>query len=507
MGEHPLSRVMIFAVVAASLAIGVVAITAQSYGSDEAMSLLVAIVPGVDMAWHFAKTIGTPVLQAPLYHTGLFTWNKVAGSSEWAMRASNLPWLVLAQLAFLILLRHRPKLALTACLLTIVNPAVWLYLDEARPYLMQYAAATWLIAVLVRGTFASTSASSREAPIALWGACIAIVLLFGAGWTSMVWASGFVLAFAWLRISSSQPSHTPALPRVVATLLPILLILLLAYQLLVWPGFSPGDAGLKQFAQGLIYLGYEFLGFSGFGPGRLELRMSPLRSMIRSLPMMLPLAICLGLLGIFAFRQVLRHAKRRHLLAWFCGLALPCALLLVVFLILEQRPTPRDFIPLLPALVIALATIILATLEQKSLLLRVVTVAIPVLWLFSGLNLRWQQKFAKNDHRAAALLAAAALRENKEVWWAADAGAAFIYFIPVSMTESPGRAWAMQSPSWDSIRFKLPPRIIVMSRPDIFDSQGAITRYASENHFLPALRLHGLTILKRESDSLPHVAP
>jgi hypothetical protein len=71
------------------------------------------------------------------------------------------------------------------------------------------------------------------------------------------------------------------------------------------------------------------------------------------------------------------------------------------------------------------------------------------------------------------------------------------------LEEVPGRAWAMQAPSWDSIRFKFPPRVIVISKPDIYDPQGSIARYAAENHFVPALQLQAFTIFTREGEQLP----
>ncbi len=504
--DRPLTRAVILAVAAASLIVGAFAITTQSFGSDEAVSLLVGMSPNVSSAWHYAQTIGFTVLQAPFYHTGLFAWHKVAGGGEWTLRAFNLPWFVLAQLAFLILLRHRPKLALAACLLSAVNPAVWLYLDEARPYIMQYAAACWLTAAIVRSALEPVPSMARESRIALLGAGVALVLLFGTGWGPIAWAVGFALALVWLRLSASQTDADSLAPtRSVIRICFALAVLLAAYQFVVWPGLGSGDSGLKQFVQGTIYVAYELLGFSGFGPGRLELRQSPLRSMVRQLPMMLPLAICLGLTGVFTVRRLMQGACRRILIAWLLAIAFPSAVILGACLFLEARPTPRDFIPALPGIVLFLAAAMVAALGQKSLLFRAVTIAIPILWLASGLNLRWRQSYAKDDYRAAAAVISAALRQSKEVWWAADAAAAFIYFTPVSMTETAGRAWAMQSPPWDDIRFKLPPRVIVISRPDIFDRQGAVARYASENHFVPSLRLRGIVIMTRENDPLPRV--
>jgi hypothetical protein len=65
----------------------------------------------------------------------------------------------------------------------------------------------------------------------------------------------------------------------------------------------------------------------------------------------------------------------------------------------------------------------------------------------------------------------------------------------------------MQAPQWDDIRFKFPPRVIVISKPDIYDPAGAVARYAAENHFVPTRKLHAFTILTRESDSLPLIVP
>ena len=511
--EHALTRAVIIAVAAASLAVAAFAATGQSYGIDEATSLVVAMARGPAEAVQYAQAVGASAVQAPLYLIYLYAWRAVAGPGEWAMRASNLPWFVLAQMAFLLLLRHRPKLALAACLLSALSPAVWLYLDETRPWIMQYAAACWLVAALAHSTFAADPrGSDREDRLAFLGAACAVVVLLGSGWASAVWATGMVAALAWLRFSA-QPSAAGSpeggsRPRFALAVVGALCVLLIIYQFAVWPGFGSGGAGLKQFVQGSIYVAYEFLGFSGFGPGKLELRLAPLASVARHLPAMLPLAACLALLGVFAVRHAAgRLRDTRAAAAWALALALPAGALFGAALVLGQRLAPRDFIPALPALVLALAAVVVAAAARKSLVLRGAAVAVPLLWLASGLNLRGQQAQAKEDYRTAAAMAAACLRDNKEVWWAADAATAFLYLTPVSMEQVPGRVWAMQTPDWNDIRFKLPPRVIVISRPDIFDAHGAVARYAGENHFVPALRLHGITIFTRENDRLPPLPP
>jgi hypothetical protein len=188
---------------------------------------------------------------------------------------------------------------------------------------------------------------------------------------------------------------------------------------------------------------------------------------------------------------------------WTLALVMPTLLILTVLFVASYRPLPRHFIPALPAVILALAALVDSALAQKNLVWRIVAMLLPALWLGSALNLRLREVHAKDDYRTASAVAAAALRANKEVWWAADAAAAYIYLTPVAMQEVPGRAWAMQAPAWDDIRFKFPPRVIVVSKPDIYDPQGAVARYAAENRFVPALQLHAFTIFTREGEDLP----
>lgn len=508
-GSEGLSRAAIAAVLVASLVAGALAITAQSYWIDEAMSLLVATAPGPTDACRFARAVGAPALQAPAYHAYLYVWHKAfGGGGEWAMRASNLPWFALAQLAFLLVLRHRPRLALAASLLAAVSPVIWTYLDETRPYAMQYAAACWLSALLARAALGPEAAPGER----LWhrfAGASAILVLFACGPDGLVWGACFLLAMTWLRISAPPDQQSAALQsagrgRIVFA---FLLGVIATYQALVWPGWADADSNFKAFVQGALYTTYEFLGFAGFGPGKLELRAAATRSVLRHLPAMLPLGACLAVMIYSGLRAaaVKGDGFARRAAAWFIAVIVPVAFLLGAALALDQHPTPRDFVPALPPLLLALGAAMLFAIGQRSLLLRGAAVALPVLWLGSSLNLRRQGTYAKDDYRKAAEVAAAALRQDRDVWWAADAAAAHVYLTPASFEQSPGRAWAMQGPNWNDIRFKFPPRMIVISRPDIYDPRGAVMRYAAENHFAPALELQGITVLTRPDDPLPVV--
>jgi len=500
--DAPLSRAVILAVLAASAMVAGVAISSQSYWIDEGLSLIVAMAPNPGEAWKYAQAVSGSTLQMPFYQVYLYLWHKWIGGGEWAMRASNIPWFLAGQLAFLLLLRHRPKLALTASLLALVSPLLWMYLDETRPYIMQYAAACWMVAGLVRW--------SSLPPLALDGKltasiCAAAFVLFSSSLLGIVWVGALAAAFFWL--AGAEKSLRPA--RAAAFWGPVAAAALLMagcgfYYFLTWDDAARGyhRSGIQILS--LPYLVYDFLGFSGFGPGKLQMRADPMRSVLHSLPTLLPLAAVLALLAIFALRQI-RHAglNRRAAVTWLIALGLPTLAIFGALLIHDSRPLPRHFIPALPAVLLGAAAVVQLALAQRLVFWRAVALLLPLLWLGSALNLRWLPAHAKDDYRTAAAIAATALRNNKEVWWAADAAAAHIYLTPVALEEVPGRAWAMQAPSWEDIRFKFPPRVIIISKPDIYDPQGAVARYAAENQFSPTLQLQAFTIFTRRGEPLP----
>ena len=497
----PLSRAVIIAVLAASLMVGAFAISNQSYWIDEALSLIIAKAPNPTEAWKYAQAVSGSTLQMPLYQLCLYSWHKMFGSGEWTMRASNLPWFLLGQLAFLLLLRHKPRFALFACLLAAVSPILWMYLDDTGPYLMQYAAACWLAAAIVRF---STGSGESSAPWLWLAVAAAVVVLFASSLLGVLWAGAYVLAMAvLLRGNKDRATFFKGLKTAtVAAILPILAFG--AYYAITWSDAGRGYHRSGASLLSLPFMAYEMLGFSGFGPGKLQMRIEPVRSVLRSLPALLPLAATLGLFAFFVIRTTTKRAwNRPAVTAWLLALGIPALVIFAGMFLFDHRPLPRHFLPALPALLLGLASGLCLAFAQKSLLWRSVAILVPLLWLGSALNFRWQPAHAKDDYRTAAAVAAAALRDNKEVWWAADPAAAYVYLTPIALEEVPGRAWAMQAPSWDSIRFKFPPRVIVISKPDIYDPQGAVARYAAENRFVPALQLQAFTIFAREGDELP----
>ena len=244
--EHPanfqqpaqISRAVMIVMLAASAAVAGFAISNQSYWIDEAPSLLAGMARSPAEAWHNIQVAGSPAIQAPLYDIYLYAWDKFFGGGEWAMRASNIPLFVFGQLAFLVLLRSRPRLALTACVLALLNPALWMYLDEARPYIMQYAAACWLAAAILRGLL--PAAENWKTPEILL-LSLATVLLFGASLTGVLWAAGAAVALLRLFRNADKmvQGRSPAAMYLAGMALPLLA---LAAYLPAFSAASPAPA-------------------------------------------------------------------------------------------------------------------------------------------------------------------------------------------------------------------------------------------------------------------------
>ena len=497
-----LSAKTITAVLALSAAIAALAVSNQSYWIDEALSLIVAQAPTPSDAWKYMMAVSGSTLQMPLYQLFLYGWHKVFGNGEWVMRASNIPWFLLGQLGFLVLLRNKPKVALFACLLAAVSPAVWMYLDETRPYIMQYAAACWLTAAIVRLT------TSDEPPSPLTSAALAgsVVVLFGSSLIGVLWAGAFALAIL-VVMAQKKFVHSGVSPALwtAGILAGVVLGLFATYYAVTWQDAGRGYHRSGSSLLSLPFLAYELLGFTGFGPGKVELRAAPLRSLAQSAPALFPLGTTLVALVFFsATRSGNKSRNTSAIVAWSIALGLPTIAIFSVMFLHDHRPLPRHFLPALPAVILALAAVWAKAFAQKSLFWRATALLLPMLWLGSALNYRWSSSHAKEDYRTAAKIAHDALIEKGDVWWAADPAAAHVYGTPIALEEVSGHAWALQAPSWEAIRFKFAPRLIALSKPDIYDPQGSVARYVAENRFTPALQLHGFTIFLREGDTLPH---
>src|SRR3982751_5499296 len=133
---------------ACSAVVAAFAITNQSLWIDEANAAMKAVQPSLGAWWDTLVTEKGSDLQMPLYMFYLWAWEKIAGHSEVALRFANIPWLLAAHYALFRTARRRELKPWPLLLITSVNPFLWFYMNEARPYVMQYAGSCLVICAL-----------------------------------------------------------------------------------------------------------------------------------------------------------------------------------------------------------------------------------------------------------------------------------------------------------------------------------------------------------------------
>src|SRR6266542_5683358 len=85
--------------VLAALAVGLVAVSAQSFWIDEACTAWKATQTTLRLWWEVNRADRGSDLQMPLYMLFAWGWAQVFGASEVALRGANLPWFWLGLVA------------------------------------------------------------------------------------------------------------------------------------------------------------------------------------------------------------------------------------------------------------------------------------------------------------------------------------------------------------------------------------------------------------------------
>jgi len=436
----------------------------------------------------------------------MWGWIKLFGYSELALRAANIPFLVVLLVAVSWAAR---KLAGAANLWVLVcmSPFVWFYLNDARPYLalMAFAAGSTvsLMAYLLEPARYHTSAP--------W---VCLISLFFACGTHIL---AVFLVPALLVLVVAAAMEEPELKNVLLGhwLRPLVFCVPFFLGLggfYVWAsshGVSKeiGEPGIRNVA----FISYEFLGFAGLGPPRLELRESPFVQTMAPYGVLLVLgalpmaALCFSLLKTRPPKLVL------PLLASIClGMAIALGVSRYEHFQVIGRHV-AVFLPLL--LVTILYWIGRQTSETGRKTALVALSGIVLMWSVSDARLVFMPKYAKDDFRDAARIAETATKKGARILWVADTHAAEYYGIvamrgdqhaKIVMKNELGRpvvVEAVDGQNWNSdvaetfIDRSPVPSVLVLSRPDLFDKQGAWRslverRHASELARIPAFSIY-----------------
>jgi hypothetical protein len=480
---------------AASLVLGLlvcgIAISNQSFWIDECDTAYRAAFPTLAGWWQYMRAAGDATLQVPLYMFFSWGWEKVSGFHEWALRAGNVPWFLLGFIVMVRALAIAPLLQRSMALVVLTCPFVWYYLNEARPYALQIGTSLVVFAALFRLAL-NQDEPPRER---LWvaGLCAGSLLLSASGMVAMLWLGAY-LGAAMLSATKGRLQRLARSywPWWVGTGL-LLFTLGLFYLWTLSIGACTTRLGAADI-RNVMFISFELLGFSGLGPGRNAIHAGQWAAFLPWLPW---LAIYGGVLLVVlaaGCRSIAASASRRTRLCWALAFALVLGFILAVAVVARWRVLGRHCTPLLPLVLFVFGSGVAALLRRRDWAGRLAVAAFLGLSLVSCLSLRFCERHAKDDYRTAAAMARAALAQGKIVWWNADLNAATIYQLPLGeKPEDTGKAVFVANRGKGFDRDLPKPDLVLTSKPDIYDRNGALADYLNRAGFRPTASLAAFT--------------
>jgi hypothetical protein len=452
----------------------------DSFWIDEANSANMAVQPGLDSWWKAVNHVSSDVQMSP-YFLQLWAWQKLAGTSEWAFRCNNLPWVLLGLGAWFLAL-PRPTRGAFA-LLAGVSPFLWYYTSEIRPYAMLFGASSLMFASLFGCAFSGIS-KPRVAGFGL-GALLAI----GASAAALPWAGTAFLLLVW--VLWKQRADRSYLP--LGVVLGLLSAALAG--LYLW-SFTRGNRAASPEPSSLgslLFVPYELLGFTGLGPGRTELRSAGIGAIKHSLPQLALLGITLVPVVCAGLAALRKKIGLRGELGLIGLVLLPVMAVVALGFLSGLRTTGRHFTPAL-ALLLPLMAAGMTRLWIAKPRWRPAVVLFLVCLGFSSAQIHFAARHKKDNYREAARIARAALDQGKKVWWVADSCGANYYRVPTGELADSGTARLV-----NNMEKRVPeqPDLVVLSRPDVYDNSKVVTEMLAQSGFLLQTTLQSFTIWQR----------
>jgi hypothetical protein len=481
--DSPTSSLAVKAAFVLALLVCGVAISHQSYWIDETDTGYISSLPTLHDMWQWLRSNGNATLQVPFYQFSSWAWEKCVGFGEFAMRAQNVLWFVPGVMLMTQALAATRRLQWSVLLVLLLSPFVWFYLNEARPYAMQIGASLMVFASLLRlGSTQNKSAHERWWVVAL---CLAALLLAGSGMLAMLWLGAYLGAAALSsprqHLWSLAKSHWPCWA--VTALL--LLVTGLYYLWTVSIGARASRVGSTGF-KSTLYIFYEFLGFSGLGPARADLRTGT-DVLWHSAPWLGAYAAIVLIVLAIGWRTITSSTSRRIQLVWLLAFTLVLGFLLTVGVTVHFRVLARHCAPLFPLILLIVGSGISSLAGRSGRAARLTAVVFLGFNLASCLLLRFSPVHAKEDYRGAAAIANGALARGDTVWWSACRTAAWVYHVPITLSDDakPGKVISIENEK-EGFQQHLPkPDLVLTSKPDLYDANGALARYLSEMGFRP----------------------
>lgn len=427
--------------------------------------------------------------QMPFFMVLAKGWSLLVGRSEYALRSLNIIFgLIAISCAFLVGKRTKSGLwpvAVMAC-----HPYFWAYMDEFRPYVMQIATG-WMLVLAVLKLAAADRLNGCDAGLF----CTAGVFLAGSSLLGVIPLGISICVAGW--IVRHKIKESTAGFRLVTAGAGFVIVLLGLYYL---GKLLTGGGGAKLWLPGIsniFFSVYELLGFSGLGPGRNELR-----DAARSGLMVTVIKGYLPLMGVLAAAYmgliiglIRMNVPRRVWVAVSAGVFLTGVVALSGLAAIFGWPFwGRHLAPFYPLPVLIISLLLANMSDQRPRLAKIIGCGLLLLLVYSALNIRFSARFAKDDYRSACRVAEPVIRAGEKVWWG-GCGEAHLYYGIVGGTQPEFPENMISTAQLTSTELSQGrPRMVVLSKAELFDPKGLVSRYLAENNYQCTHRLAAISI-------------
>ena len=463
----------------------------ESYWIDEATIAVMAMQTSLHGWWRALMEFKPGEIQMPFYTIYIWAYAQVFGSSEWALRAAGLIWLVPGLTALVTGFRRRDQ-RIAALVVATSSPFVWYYAGEARPYAMYIGASCLVFGAICR--LSQDELTARKQSLWLSGFLFGFLILCGVTILGVLWA-GCALLAAFFVIPRQRLFQLWKTGRVRIVLTLPLLAGLGAYFLWTFHIGSRGQTVGTTDWRSAAFVFYEQLGLLGLGPSRTALREGGMGLLRPYAPVLLAASVLIGSVLINGFRQMAKGQPAGRT-AWIVlVVAAPALFLFGNGAVIHMRVLGRHCAGLMPVWITLLAFGLAGFWRRPGLLGKAVAAAYLAAALWSCLSLRIASRHARDDYRDAAQCARLALGQNQVVWWNAALSGARYYKVPLEATApEKNKAVLLINPTAATLAGLEKPNVVIASKPDLYDSAGTLAEYLARNHYRVSGKFPAFTI-------------
>jgi hypothetical protein len=436
--------------------------------------------------------------QFPLSMLAAWAWEKLTGPSEFALRTLNAGFALIALASMSLIGRLLGLRCLWVLLL--IQPFFWFYLNEARPYMLQIASGSVLLAGFV--TLRVKKGIGYGWPLFLTGS----ILLYYSTLLSFVTLGVFYAAVLFLVFRKDI-----ALPKKWGWWLLLMGLVIAPGGVYYLHTVLRGVEGAKIWNVGplnLLWIYDEIIGGLGLGPPVWQIRETA-RSLIHSrislstvTPFVLPAILALGIAWAF-FVAAWNTIRKPGLGSIYPILAAVVASIVFLFavlaVVLKKAFWARHLSPVFPVYVLLLyGALHFLVIKRYHTYHRILGLLLVALLAYSSFQVIHSERYSKDDYRGAAARALATIQAGGNVWWAGSWHCGAYYGLPISEGISNSLHLIL---AHDLIGEKLishpSPKIIILSRPDIYDNSGSLQEWLKSHGYLLSDKLQSFSVYSR----------